>query len=81
MSDVILNSTSTFITQAPLEYITIVSAAQGPQGIAGAGLISELQDVDLTTLNNGALLIYNAQASKWVSSTTLEKQIVDSGQY
>ena len=75
----------------------IISATQGPQGppglpgptgpvgpinsTAGATSVSGLTDVDLTTLSDGALLVYNTASSTWKSTTILEKQSVECGQY
>lgn len=54
----------------------------GPSGSgAGASTIPDLTDVDLTTLSDGALLVYNASTELWVATNILEKQAVDCGQY
>jgi hypothetical protein len=78
-------------------HVPIISAAQGPQGgpgpagppgppgpvnnTAGATSVPGLTDVDLTTLSDGALLVYNTASSTWKSTTILEKQSVECGQY
>jgi len=40
-----------------------------------------MDDVDLTNLNDGSLLIYSTQTSKWTAGVLLNKQIIESGQY
>lgn len=63
---------------------TIISAAQGPQGptgAAGASSVNGLSDVDVSSLVNGALLIYNQQLGLWKASKTLEQQTLECGQY
>lgn len=55
----------------------IVAGAIGPR----ANSIGVMEDVDLTYLADGGLLIYNSSISKWVAGNLLQKQIVESGQY
>ena len=62
----------------------IVSAAQGPQGIQGinaATSVGGLIDVNLTGLTDGALLVYDQVSTQWKSTTVLEKQALECGQY
>lgn len=54
---------------------------QGPPGPAGIQNISQAADVNVDTLVNGSLLIYNASMQKWVSNTTLENQSIEGGHY
>lgn len=67
---------------------TIVSTVKEPTviytgiiGPPGPGSIAEMPDVDASQLNSGSLLVYNAQTQKWTSTTLLNQQVVDSGQY
>ena len=54
----------------------------GPTGPSGpSAAISTASDVDISTLINGSLLVYNQGTGKWTSTDTLAAQIVDSGQY
>lgn len=57
---------------------TIVTGMMGPPGKT---VLSELADVDSTVLATGSVLVYNPQNQKWISTTLLNQQIVDSGQY
>lgn len=43
--------------------------------------ISKMDDVDVLNLTDGSVLVYSADSSKWESTTILEKQIVECGQY
>lgn len=56
----------------------IVTGMMGPGGVSS---LQGLQDVDLTNLINGALLVYNINNQKWTATNLLEQQIVESGQY
>jgi hypothetical protein len=56
----------------------IVTGMMGPGGVSS---LQGLQDVDLTNLINGALLVYNTSNQKWTATNLLEQQIVESGQY
>lgn len=53
---------------------------QGPPG-ASASTIHQLSDVDVTTLINGSVLVYKANTNKWTSTTTLDAQNVDAGEF
>ena len=82
--EVITNPTNNFITQVIEVNTPILSAAQGPQGIAGVSAATSIatnSDVDLTGLTDGAMLIYQAEFAKWKSTTVLDKQVLESGQY
>lgn len=43
--------------------------------------LSDLADVDLSGLEDGALLIYNATTEKFVASKELEKQNINGGHF
>jgi hypothetical protein len=58
---------------------TIITGIMGPPGLSGN--ISELGDVDLTTLTTGSVLVYNSQTQKWTSTTLLNQQTIDAGEY
>ena len=62
----------------------IISSSQGPQGppgVSAAVSVGTLQDVDLSSLADGSLLIYSSSSQKWKASTILEKQALECGQY
>jgi len=52
---------------------------QGPAGVSGGFVMSDITDVDLSNLADGAVLVYNAQLGKWIAQTLLDKQQVDIG--
>ena len=43
--------------------------------------LADIGDVDSTTLNNGAILVYKTLTNKWTSTTTLEAQNLEGGFY
>ena len=45
---------------------------QGPQGPSGVTQISQAQDVDITELTNGSILIYNSTTQKWVAGPDIK---------
>lgn len=53
---------------------------QGPSGSANF-FISEAQDVDVTNLDNGSVLVYSSPASKWKSTVLLDTQNIECGFY
>lgn len=54
---------------------------QGIQGEAGSTELETLTDVDLTLKTNGSVLVYSTPSQKWVATTLLENQSVESGHY
>lgn len=43
--------------------------------------INKMDDIDVSNLRDGSLLIYSTDTLKWKASTLLEKQTVEGGQY
>jgi hypothetical protein len=43
--------------------------------------LSAIGNVDTTTLNNGAILIYKTTTNKWTSTTTLDGQNMEGGEF
>lgn len=61
------------------DIVTIISTAeQGPPGVTR---ISYADDVDITNLENGSVLVYSGSSEKWVATRLLENQSVESGHY
>lgn len=92
-STVVLDSVNTLVVESggPLEAIvteannTVVIQSESTYAIVagtlGPNSIATMDDVDLTNLSDGSLLIYSTQTSKWTAGNLLEKQIIESGQY
>jgi hypothetical protein len=43
--------------------------------------ISQIGDVDTSTLANGSVLVYKSNTNKWVSTTLLDQQHVEAGEF
>jgi hypothetical protein len=52
---------------------------QGPAGPQSA--VSSLADTDTTNLQNGSVLVYKTATSKWTSTTTLDLQNMEGGEF
>jgi hypothetical protein len=77
-------SQDTILVETSGEVTVITEAAQGPPGPigqTGIGILSNLLDVDSTNKTNGSVLVYSTQDQKWVATTQLENQNVESGHY
>ena len=65
--------------------VTVITEAQqgptGPRGLSGIENISAANDVDSSNKTNGSVLVYSTQSQKWVATTQLENQNVESGHY
>jgi len=47
----------------------------------GPSSIDELSNIDVSDLQDGAVLVYSTNIGKWKSTKLLEKQTVDGGTY
>lgn len=74
-------SSDTILVETPGEVTVLTAAEQGPPGPAGIQNISDASDVDSTNRVNGSVLVYSTQNQKWVATTLLENQSVESGHY
>ena len=53
----------------------------GVQGPSGPSQITTATDVDASDLKNGSLLVYKNSTNKWTSTTTLDAQNMDGGEF
>ena len=65
------------VNQQPTNQVISV----GIQGPAGPNTISTAADVDTTDLKDGSLLVFKSVAQKWTSTTTLDAQNMDGGEF
>ena len=73
--------TSTVVSSTPSVEV-IYTGIMGPPGPPGTAVpLSSLQDVDTSILRNGSVLVYNNTNLKWTSTTLLNQQTVDSGEF
>lgn len=66
----------------------VVVSSQSQTKVVVGGMIGPtptrltgLQDLDLTQLSAGSLLVYNAGTEKWHATTLLDQQVFESGQF
>ena len=57
---------------------TIVTGIMGPRGTT---TLSGAEDVDISGIGSGSLLVYNPVTSKWVATIDLNQQHMDGGQF
>lgn len=55
--------------------------AVGIQGPSGPNVISNAQDVSITDLKDGSVLVYSTAVSKWEATNILQKQELEGGQF
>lgn len=75
---------NTILVETPGVVTVLTTAEQGPPGPPGpSGIqnISDALDVDSTNKTEGSILVYSEQNQKWVATTLLENQSVESGHY
>lgn len=70
---------------ATVEYGTgteIVVPAVGIQGISATDTnLTSLSDVDAASLVNGSVLVYKTETNKWTSTTLLNQQSIEAGEF
>ena len=71
-------SVITATTSTGATTIITSSSLSNPTTVAS---ISAIENVDTTTLNNGALLVYKTNTNKWTSTTTLDAQNMEGGEF
>jgi hypothetical protein len=71
-------SVITATTSTGATTIITSSSLANPQSVES---LSAIGNVDTTTLNNGAVLVYKTNTNKWTSTTILDSQDVTGGQY
>jgi len=66
-----------------------VAVSEGVLTLSSTGLtnpavvesISDIANVDTTTLVNGSVLVYKTTTNKWTSTTTLDAQNMEGGEF
>lgn len=76
---VVTDQHNTVVVGKPTQTTTVITGIMGPPGRVAA--LSEVPDVDVTNLQLGSILVYNPSVSKWVSTTLLNQQQVDCGEF
>lgn len=60
--------------------VTVTSV--GIQGLSATDVgISNMGDVDATSLENGSVLVYKTNTSKWTSTRLLDQQYMEGGEF
>lgn len=53
---------------------------QGPAGISTGFSLGDITDIDVSTLEDGFVLVYDAVQQKWIAQRVLNKQQIDAGE-
>ena len=56
----------------------VLAGAMGPPGASDLG---SMADVDATNLQDGGILVYAQATQRWTATNTLERQILEGGQF
>lgn len=74
---VVVDTNQTVVVQDS-QTTTIVTGIMGPRGTT---TVQGLDDIDLSNLQNGSLLVYSTADTKWKATTTLDNQTLEAGQF
>lgn len=77
LSPVIVAEGSTAVVEAGTPTV-IVAGMMGPQGATD---ISSMGDVDASQLQDGGILVYKQATQRWTATNTLDRQILEGGQF
>lgn len=66
---------------AQVQETDLVSAATSLYNPATVPRLGDVGDVDTTNLVNGSVLVYRASTNKWTSTTTLDLQNMEGGEF
>jgi hypothetical protein len=83
MSDITVHvqEVDVFSTAEVREQGMITASTNLYNPIASIHRLTDIGDVDSTSLVNGSLLVYNSLTSRWITTTTLNNQNVDAGEF
>ena len=69
------------VKQNPSQTTVTTVGIQGPPGPVNTSGLSGLDDVDSTEKSEGSVLVYKENTQKWTSTTLLNNQIMDAGEF
>lgn len=76
------NKIVTVDTQQTAEVLSVgIQGPTGPQGPSGVTTLSGASDVDTSVITDGSVLVYKESTSKWTSTTQLNQQFMDAGEF
>lgn len=88
MTDIVVTDAHNTVITGTQEQTTVVTVDNAPRtivtgmmGPAGSARLNDAQDVDVTALGLGSLLVYNPAVAKWVATIELNQQHMDGGQF
>jgi hypothetical protein len=71
--------TGSVLSDGGLPLVIEASSLLNPGGAVES--MSDIGNVDTTTLNNGAVLVYRTTTNRWTSTTTLDAQNMEGGEF
>lgn len=77
VTPVVVTDTNTVTVEVGTPTV-VVSGVMGPPG---ANELGSIADVDVTNLQDGVILVYSQATQRWIATNTLERQILEGGQF
>ena len=82
MSDVVVSvSSQVTSTTVTVQDEDLIQASTNAYNIPTVPRLADVGDVDTTNLDNGAVLVYKTNNNKWTSTTTLDAQNMEGGEF
>lgn len=75
---IVQDDNSTTVVQQEQDTIAAATSLYNPLTVPS---LSTIGDVDTSILNNGSVLVYKTNTNKWTSTTTLDLQNMEGGEF
>lgn len=75
----VTTGTGSVLSDGGLPILTQAEMLLNPGGAVES--ISDIGNVDTTVLNNGSLLVFKTTTNRWTSTTTLDAQNMEGGEF
>lgn len=86
MTDIVVTGNLEYAVATDMQSVTVevgtpAVVVTGLMGPPGASSLTGLTDVDTNALQDGGVLVYQQATQKWTATNTLERQILEGGQF
>lgn len=87
ISTVTLDNYETILATQRSTDVVVIDTRNSNTVVVGTGIAAipqklvNNQDVDISNLQDGSVLVYNTNSLKWTATNLLDKQIIEAGQF
>lgn len=81
MEKVVISATETVVVERERGSVITSGALLNAGAGSGTSSITYANDVDISELSNGSVLVYNSTNLRWKATKVLEQQTIECGQF